>query len=350
MTSLVGKMVTEAFHRDDEGRLLREGRTPDEFRKPDDFELKTCPYAGGRFQHEKPMNASALRQTSAHWDEICNALAVVRSGYAAARPYKPDVMDLWRVSQLGSSLPWFFLFKRGSVPAYAAALAKATQGVGLWTQHMLVRQLTQQWQPPVFDAEIMAADAEASGTLIGPAEVCAGSDKMLARFFETYLDGEGTGELAAMRDELITFGAHYASFKLIVWIYYLARRYLLHELGTPAALELLQRPCEPADFFVLESPDAGKVPRPMRAMWLKPLADLVVPFAPDKSDAPHAMAALQLAVASGLPGTPAETFARLDTIFGAAIGLVEKAFGGTTPPTTDSLIAAGTRAAFQSPG
>ena len=347
MTSLVAKMVTEAFHRDDEGRPLREGRTPDEFFKPGEIEFKTCPYAGGRFQHALPMNASALRQTSAHWDESCNALAVVRSGYAAVRPYKPDVMDLWRVSQLGSSLPWYFLFKRGSVPAYAAALAKATQGVGMWTQNMLVRMLTQQWQPPAFDPPTMAADAEASGTLIGAHEVCAGSDKMIERFFEVYLGGEGTGELAAMRDELVNFGAHYASFKLLVWIFYLARRYLLHEVGTPEAKVLLEKwQCEPADFFVLEAPDAAKVPRPMRTIWLKPLADLVVPFAPDKSDVPHAASALQLALASGLPGTPAETFRRLETIFAAAIARVETAFGGTTPPTTDSLIAKGTRAAL----
>ncbi|HEY3804197.1 MAG TPA: hypothetical protein VGL61_16385 [Kofleriaceae bacterium] len=351
MTSFVARMVTEKFHRDDEGRPLREGRTPPEFLKPDDLEYKTCPYAGRRFQHAKLMNVSALRQTSAHWDEIVGALAVVRSGYAGVRDYAPDamdVMDIWRVSQLGSSLPWFFLFKRGAVPAYAAALAKATQGVGLWAQNMLVRTLTTGWQPPKFDAATMAADAEASGTLIGATELCSGSDKMLARFFETYVDGSpGTGELAEMRDDALAFGAHYASFKLLYWLYYLARRYILHELGTPEAKALLDAPCEPADFFVLEAPDAGKVPRPMRARWLHPLASLVVPFAPDRGDAPLAMAALQLAIASGLPGTPAETFVRLDEIFRAALARIEKAFGGSEPPSTDELIAPGTRAAFQ---
>jgi hypothetical protein len=345
--SLVARMVSEKFHRDDEGRPLREGRTPPELLRPDDIEYKTCPYAGARFQHVKLMNASALRQTSAHWDELCNALSVLRSGYAAARPYKPDVMDLWRVSQLGSSLPWFFLFRRGAIPAYAAALAKATQGVGIWAQNMLVRTLTTRWQPPVFDAATMAADAEASGTLIGATEVCSGSDKMLARFFEAYVDGSsGNGELVAIRDEVVAFGAHYASFKLLLWLYYLARRYLLHELGTPEAKALLDQPCEPGDFFVLEAPDAGKLPRPMRGLWLQPLANLVAAFAPDRSDVPHALAALQLALASGMPGTPAETFTRLDEIFHAAVVRIETAFGGNEPPSTDELIAPGTRAAF----
>ncbi|HEX4450216.1 MAG TPA: hypothetical protein VH143_05050 [Kofleriaceae bacterium] len=344
--SLVERMVSEKFHRDDEGRPLREGRTPAEFLRPDDIEYKPCPYAGARFQHAKPMNASALRQTSAHWDEIADALCVLRAGYANGRTYKPDVMDLWRVSQLGSALPWFYLFRRDKVPAFAAALAKAAQGVGMWTQAMLVRTLTGGWQPPPFTPESMIEDAEASGTLIGVTEVCSGSDKMIARFCEGYLEGEGTGELAAIRDEVVSFGAHYASFKLLVWVYYLARRYLLHELGTPAALELLQRPCEPGDMFILEAPDAGKVPRPMRMRWLQPLAQLVVPFAPDGSDQPHVASAQMLAFASGTAGTPQETFARLDKIFTLAIATIERAFGGSEVPSSAALIAAGTHAAF----
>ena len=359
MTALVARMVGETFHRDAEDRPLREGRTPPEYLRAGDIEYRPCPYAGGRHQHAKPMNVSALRQTSAHWDEILDALAVLRGGYARARTggspaaFQPDLMDLWRVSQLGAALPWFCLFRDGAVPAYAAALAKATQGVGIWAQRMLVRTLTSAWRPSAFTAASIAELAEESGTLIGASEVCAGSEKMLGRFFEVYVDGSpGGGELAARQAELLAFGAHYQSFKLLVWLYYLARRYLLHDLGTPAANALLAQPCEPADFFVLEAPGAAAVPPFARARWLQPLAALVVPFAPDRSDVPHALAALQLALGIGLPGTPAESFARLDEIFGAAVARVEAGFGGDASAITqevrDSLIARGTRAAFQS--
>src|SRR6201986_568222 len=105
-TPLVLRMVSERFHRDVEGRPLREGRTPPEFFRPDDIEYKQCPYSGARHQHANPMKASARRQTSAHWDEICDALAVVRAGYVALRPPAAtglDVMDVWRISQLGSA-------------------------------------------------------------------------------------------------------------------------------------------------------------------------------------------------------------------------------------------------------
>jgi len=52
------------------------------------------------------MNVSALKQTGARWDEVVDALAFLRAAYTEARGgYGPDVLDLWRVSQLGSALP-----------------------------------------------------------------------------------------------------------------------------------------------------------------------------------------------------------------------------------------------------
>ena len=63
MTLLVARMIEERFHRDDEDRPIREGRTPAEFLRDGDIEYRTCPYAGSRFQHANPMNVSALRQT-----------------------------------------------------------------------------------------------------------------------------------------------------------------------------------------------------------------------------------------------------------------------------------------------
>ena len=91
-------MVEERFHRDDEGRPLREGRTPPEHRRPEqpgqpaeaeaeaeaEIEYRPCPYPGSRQVAGRPMNVSALRQTSAHWDEITSALGFLRAAYAAA--------------------------------------------------------------------------------------------------------------------------------------------------------------------------------------------------------------------------------------------------------------------------
>src|SRR5262249_3964447 len=116
------RMVEERFHRDDEGRPLREGRTPTAYLATGEIEYRACPYPGSRQQSGRPMNVSALRQTSAHWDAIIEALGFLRTAYADARGgYGPDVMDVWRVSQLGSALPWFFVLGGEPLPAYAAA-------------------------------------------------------------------------------------------------------------------------------------------------------------------------------------------------------------------------------------
>lgn len=354
MTARVVRMVTEPFHRDAEGRPLRESRTPAEFLKPGDIEHKKCPYHGGRQYHEKPMNVGALRQTSAHWDEITDALAVLRGGYVDARKLQdgPELIDLWRISQLGSALPWWFILRDQPLPAYAAALSKATLGVGIWAQQMLMRTLVGAWTEPVFTAANIMESVEETGTLIGTREVCAGSDKMLSKFFETYLDQTlGTGPLAESRDEVLRFGAHYANFKLVMWLYFLARRYLYFDAG--GTTDLLQRGAEPPDFFILEPANPASVPPEMRKLWFTgKLAGLVVPFAGDDSDAIFASAALRIADAMGVKAAPATTFATLDQIFLDVVRQVESGLGGDpdqiTSAVTDSLIASGTRAFFAS--
>jgi hypothetical protein len=344
-------MVTERFHRDDEGRPLREIRTPAELLRPDDIEHKQCPYSGGRHHHVKPMNVSSLRQASAHWDEILDALDVLRSAYVTARAgsYRPDLMDLWRVSQLGSALPWWFILRGEPLPAYAAALSKTTLGMGIWAQQLLMRKLLGMGSAEPFTPAAMLQLAEDTATLIGPSEVCAGSEKMLLRYFEGFLAGGlGTGPLADLRDDVLRFGAHYANFKLVMWLYYLARRYLLWDLGGTS--DLLQQPVEPPDFFVIEPPQPANVPPLVRKTWFGRLAAMVVPFAGDDSDAPFAVAARRIADVMGEVAAPATTFATLDAIFLEIVRQTEGGLGGDpaaiTTDITDFLIAGGTRAFF----
>lgn len=395
MPPWVVRMVAEQFHRDDEGRLLRESRAPAHVR-PGEIQHRTCPYAGERRQHPCPMNASALRQTAAHWSDIVDALALLRLIHAEQRgPGAPGLMDLWRVSQLGSALPWFYLLRASSgerCPAFAAALAKATQGVGLWAQRALAEQLA--GAPPVeLTAVGILAAVEASGTLVGEAEVCAGSEAMLRRFFDVLVDGTPTvtspalARLAAEQADVLTFGAHYASFKLLLWILSLARHFVYsdllaavgphHPLAAPLGA-LRDAGCDPPDFFLIAPPEPAAVPLANRAAWLDGVATLVVPLAPDGSDGALRAAALAIAHVSGASIAPAElvaevrtsacidehhativarallTYARLDAILGEVAAAVELGFRcgdrGATPPTRfdaaarDALIATPPRA------
>src|SRR5262249_3492711 len=133
VTLLVLRMVEEQFHRDSDDRPIREGRTPKHLLRDGEIEYRTCPYPGGRHNHANPMNVSALRQMGARWDEMLDALAWLRAHHDATLDVKaPSTMDIWRVSQLGSCLPWFYLFRDAKIPAFAAALAKATLGMGIW--------------------------------------------------------------------------------------------------------------------------------------------------------------------------------------------------------------------------
>jgi hypothetical protein len=366
------RMVEERFHRDDEGRPLREGRTPPEYQRPDEIEYRPCPYAGSRQAAGRPMNVSALRQTSAHWEEIIEALGFLRAAYAEARGgYGPDVMDVWRVSQLGSALPWYFVLRGEPLPAYAAALSKATLGTGILAQRLILKMFAERWMPAPFTTPELVALAESTGTLVGETEVCSAPDRMIARFVDALVAGAPSGgvaavdALAAARDRVISFGACYGAFKLAVWVYYQARRFLYADVVTardePAVRALLASPCEPPDFFVIEPGNMAAVPPALRAAWLSQLAQLIAPFAPDGSDravlaCAQAMAAAMADDARDPVARAVATYARLDAIHGELIACVESGFRGerhTAPvdaQTRDRFVAASTRAAFAALG
>lgn len=336
------RMIEEQFHRDAEDRLIREGRTPRAYIRPGEIEYKTCPYAGSRYQHPSPMNVSALRQMSAHWDDIVAALAVMRVAYVERTGAReaPQLLDLWRVGQLGSALPWFYLLRgEARAPVFAAALAKVTLGVGLWAQRLLVDELSGAAPPSAFTPQAIYDSTEANGTLIGETEVCSGPEKMMLKFFEVLVSGtpETTSpvidKLVAERERVLLFGAHYTNAKLLLWIHFLARRFVYADLvlalgPRPELVGLLEGPCEPPDFFTVEPANMTALSPVERALWIGRIAALVVPLAPDGSDAALAAAALAIGLALGqteASDASADAMARRHGIAGAAGRLVARA-------------------------
>ena len=354
------RLVEEQHHRDVEGRPLREGRTPAAHLLPHDIELKPCHYPGSR-QLANPMNVSALRQSAEHWDAILDALAFVRTRYAEIRGnYGPDIMDVWRVSQLGCALPWYFLLHHDRPPpAYAAALSKITLGTAILSHRLLHDALTERWLPPPFTAVTLHDLAESTGTLLGETEVCAAPAKMIVDFLEVLVSQTPRGivaELVAERDEVLRFGAHYANFKLLLWIHFLARRFLYADLAVrselPELAALLAAPCEPPDCFLIEPPDLATVPPQVRSLWFAALAATVVPIAPDASDRRLAELAREVATIMGTSSDPATTYAALDASFGEMMRAVELGLGGSVDgididaTTRDRLVGSSPRAMF----
>jgi hypothetical protein len=372
---LVLRMVEERFHRDAEGRPIREGRTPPELLGEGEIEYRPCPYPGTRYLNERPMNVSALRQTSAHWDEVMDATALLRTAYSDARGgYRGDVMDIWRVSQLGSALPWFYILRLGvPCPAYAAALSKATLGVGIWGHRMFVKMLAERQVIARFTSQQMLDTAEETRTLLAEHEVCAASDKMMLKLFDAFTADSvavtGAGEvtrLIAERDELMRFGSHYIAFKQWIWLYWIARRYLYLDLASvigplPAMDELMDNSGEPPDFFPLQPENVPAISLSHRGPWFRGLAALIEPFSPDGSDAAmrdHAERvatvmgevparagdiAAEVARTTGAAPPVCERIARsvgmyaaLDDVLGDVLATVEIGFHGAASPVFDA--------------
>lgn len=384
-------MVGERFHRDDEGRPIRESRTPPELLKEGEIELKQCPYPGSRHLHANPMNVSALRQMSAHWDELIDCIGFLREAYRSARgDYRADLMDIWRVGQMGSALPWFYILRLGETcPAYAAALSKAALGVGIWGARVLIDQFalrTFENPGPPWTAHEIWQTSEANQTLIAEYEVCAASQSMMLKFYEPYVATTAVANLGAVarlvpeRDELIRFAAHYIAFKQWIWLYWLARRWLVLELEAAVGphddfAEHLTPDAEPPDFFALQPQHPTELPLEHRRHWFAQLAALIEPFCPDGSDAPHRVHAAQLAlimstepenlervaldVQQNLPACNAALriaraacmFAQLDALHGRVIATTEAGFRGDPSAaidatTRDAVLRSSPRALF----
>jgi hypothetical protein len=356
------RLVEERHHRDEDDRPIREGRTPPACLRPDDIEYKPCHFPGSRHL-ANPMNVSALRQSSEHWDEMVDALAFCRAGYAEIRGgYGPDIMDVWRVSQLGCSLPWYFILARGeTAPGYAAALSKVALGTALLSHRLLQDALMQRWVPPPFTAATLLDLAESTGTLLSETEVCAAPAKMIVEFLEYLVSGTprgagGVARLIAERREVLTFGAHYANFKLLLWSHFLARRFLYADLAArgethPDLAGLVEAPCEPPDCFLIEPPNLAQVPAQLRALWFAAIAKNIQPIAPDASDRGLCDLAIDVARIMGEGEGPAATYRALDASFGEVVRAVEVGLGGAPgeidAATRDRLLQISPRAMFE---
>ncbi len=360
----VVRMVIDTALRDAEGRLLRENRAPASAIRPGEIEMKKCPYSGSRQTTPPlPMNMSALRTMKHHWDDIINSAALMRARYQEIRGIeKMELFDLWRVSQLGSALPWYFIFGYGELsPVYAASLAKATLGMGIWAQTVFVRMVAEQWTPPPMTTQTIFELAEGNNTLLAEREVCAAPEKMLFRFYDAFLDLPPEVKTPPMqrlldeRDRAVQFGAYYANMKLALYVLFLARRFVYADLlaalpesaVAPQLRELFDAACEPPDMIMIAVADMPTMPLMKRAGVLASLVMNIVPLTPDKSDVPLQATMVEVAASMLVADAPSEvvdeivqtqgctpeqaavagraiaTWARLDHLFARVVGIVE---------------------------
>jgi hypothetical protein len=177
-------------HRDAEGRALGEHRASAHVRDAIPMALKACPYAGSRFQHPRPMNVSALKQLTRHWDDALAGIAWVRQQYLKRRslPALQHDRDCLAVGEAIAAIPAFLTHRAeravgdGELDPRVAALYKVIIGINRVYAILISGQMMSagQQRAPVSAPEDIATFAETGGFLVGGEQVCAGSARQIA--------------------------------------------------------------------------------------------------------------------------------------------------------------------------
>jgi hypothetical protein len=173
------------------GRPLGEGRAA-AFRHAQ-TEMQSCPYAGRRYHHAKPMNVSALRQITPAWEQIVTMLSWLGQRYRARR--QRDITtydDLALVTSAGVFLADFVALRQhqplrsGEVPVLISGLYKACLGFQEATFLGSMQERFADVRTPTHlpDAAGFYDYVEEHEFLIGEAEVCSGSAAMIMEAYE----------------------------------------------------------------------------------------------------------------------------------------------------------------------
>jgi hypothetical protein len=160
-------------------------------------EMQSCPYAGSRHHHSKPMNVSALRNIMPVWNEILTMLSWLSQRYRAWR--KKEITsfdDLSLVTSAGVFLADFLVLRQHhplqshDIPLLISGLYKACLGFQLATflGSMKERFAGDLTTTPLPDSAEFYDYLEAHELLIGDAEVCSGSAAMIMEAYDAILD------------------------------------------------------------------------------------------------------------------------------------------------------------------
>jgi hypothetical protein len=169
-------------------------------------ETQTCPYAGSRYHHAKPMNVTALRQIMPVWEPIVTLLSWLSQRYRAWRQKEiTSYDDLSLVTSAGVFLADFLVLRQHQplhsheVPLLISGLYKVCLGFQLATflgsmQERFADQTIAQQLP---DPAGFYAYLEEHQLLIGEAEVCSGSAAMIMEAYDAM-----TGQHVVAQEDL----------------------------------------------------------------------------------------------------------------------------------------------------
>jgi hypothetical protein len=172
-------------------------------------EMQSCPYAGSRYHHAKPMNVTALRQIIPVWEDIVTMLAWLAQRQRSVR--QADITtydDLSLVTGAGIFLADFLVLRRHrplqsrEFPLLISGLYKVCLGFQLATfLGSMQERFGGQAEPARLpDAAAFHAHLEERELLIGEAEVCAGSPAMIMEAYDAMVSRRAVAADALPRD------------------------------------------------------------------------------------------------------------------------------------------------------
>jgi hypothetical protein len=177
-------------YKDVEGRPMGEGRS--KIYSQINTTIKTCPYAGTRYHHAYPMNASALESILPEWQHTLVLLSWLGQRYRTFNQTDTSTFyDLARVSGCGVFLSDYLVLRRQNplssdeIPVLLSGLYKVCLGFQQATfLAMMHDKFIPQEQKKLPDAKSFYAWLEEHELLIGEDEVCGGSEAMINRAYE----------------------------------------------------------------------------------------------------------------------------------------------------------------------
>lgn len=159
-----------------------------------------CPYAGNRYQAEKPMNVTALRAMRKHWRQVMALAVNIRASYLARFPEARQgwtVGDVERLTVAVLALPSFLMLRcdaplaNGDLHPALSNLFRVTDGLRMVMHQMLFLPLHEQMKRP--DAPVTAGEtldyADRNYSFHSDHGVCAGPRFMVQDFLGVLLDG-----------------------------------------------------------------------------------------------------------------------------------------------------------------
>lgn len=186
---------------DRDGRQVGEANVfPATARIPVPTDWRGCPYAGNRYQPERPMNVTALRAMRQHWRPMMAMLLHIREAYLTRFPEARAGWTVGHVERLSTAvlaLPSYMLLRcdaavaNGNLHPALSNLFRVTDGLRMVMHQMLFLPVMETMRAP--DAPVSAAEvlayADRNYSFHSDHGVCAGPRFMIEDFLGVILDG-----------------------------------------------------------------------------------------------------------------------------------------------------------------